>query len=227
MRKGVSWEMKVASLTNIGGRKINQDYYLCDKKNGVYITADGIGGYLNGEVASAYASEKLHKKLKNLRFEDFNHNIRQIIYQVNGELVEFSNKSFGGVMMGTTILGVKVFEQGAAYVSVGDTNLYGLTKDTVVQINTPHVFPDDELRRVISSALGPDCLEKIDSGHIREDFDYLLLCTDGLNKFVTVREVLDIVNESDFVDVPHQLVDTALKAGSNDNITLVLLDMRG
>ncbi len=219
--------MKSVSLTDIGSRrKINQDYHVSDEKNNVYIMADGIGGYANGEVASSYASERLHRKLKHLEFEHAEKHIRQMIYQVNGELVEYCNNSFGGARMGTTILGVKVFREGTVFVSVGDTNLYGIKGNSIAQINKAHVFPGEELKRVISSALGPDCLEKIDSGYVDEGFDYLLLCTDGLNKCVSETDMLEIIRNSQFEESVKNLVDAALEAGGGDNITVMLLDMR-
>lgn len=220
--------MRVVHGTDIGnGRKINQDYYISDVKNGIYIVADGIGGYANGEIASSYASERLHRRMKALRYDDFDREIRQIIYQVNGELVEYCNHSFGGVRMGTTALALKVFEEGIGFVSVGDTNVYGIRGNSIEQINRSHAFPGSEMRRVISSALGPDCLEQIDSGMIAEDYDYLVMCTDGLNKFVSDSAIVRIVRSQPFEKVAQALIREALSTDGGDNITVIVLDLRG
>ncbi len=219
--------MRVVKGTDIGsGRRINQDYLISDERNGIFIVADGIGGYANGEIASAYASERLHRRMKALRLENFEKDVRQIIYQVNGELVEYCNNSFGGVRMGTTALAVKVFDGAIGYVSVGDTNVYGIKGGIIEQINKSHSFPGKEMRRVISSALGPDCLEQIDSGFIGE-YDILVMCTDGLSKCVTPQKLLDIVRNNEFENTAKALIAEALRIDGSDNITVMVIDVRG
>ncbi|MDO4754594.1 MAG: protein phosphatase 2C domain-containing protein [Bacillota bacterium] len=218
--------MRVISGTDIGNdRKINQDYFISDVKNGVFIVADGIGGYANGEIASSYASERLQRRLKLLKYADFNQDIIQIIYQVNGELVEYCNHSFGGERMGTTILALKFFEEGIGFVSVGDTNLYGISGDVIEQINRSHVFDDKDMPTAISSAIGPGCLYKIDSGMLDYDYDYLVLCTDGLNKFVDGKTMTDIIKNNRFDDVAKALIREALSTDGGDNITVIVIDL--
>lgn len=220
--------MRVVKGTDIGkGRRINQDFHISDERNRIFIVADGIGGYANGEVASSYASERLHRRMKALRFENFEKDVRQIIYQVNGELVEYCNNSFGGVRMGTTALAVKVFDEATGYVSVGDTNVYGIRDGIIEQINKSHSFPGKELRRVISSALGPDCLEQIDSGIIGDYYDFLILCTDGLNKCVPLQRMLEIVRDNEFDNTAKALIAEALRIDGSDNITVIVIDFRG
>lgn len=220
--------MRVVHGTDIGNsRLINQDYYISDEKNGIFIVADGIGGYANGEIASSYASERLHRRMKVLKYEDFEREIRQVIFQVNGELVEYCNNVFGGVRMGTTALAIKVFEEGIGYVSVGDTNVYGIRNRMIEQINHSHAFPGKEMRRVISSALGPDCLERIDSGMIHHDYDYLVLCTDGLNKYLSENQIVDVIETRPFEKVAEVLIREALSTDGGDNITVIVVDLRG
>lgn len=216
--------MRVVHGTDIGnGRKINQDYYISDEKNKIFIIADGIGGYANGEIASTYASERLYRRIKKLRREDFEKDARQIIYQVNGELVEYCNNSFRGVRMGTTMLCLKIFEDDIGYVSVGDTNAYGIKMNMIEQLNEAHIPSDKENEGEISSALGPGCLEKIDSGIITEKYDYIVLCTDGLNKFVDAEKVLEIMREVPFDDVASALIREALKTDGGDNISVIVI----
>lgn len=219
--------MRVVSGTDIGNdRKMNQDYLISDVKNGIFIVADGIGGYANGEIASTYTSERLLRRLKALKYPDFQRDIVQIIYQVNGELVEYCNHVFGGKQMGTTVLAIKLFDEGIGFVSVGDTNLYGISGGIIEQINQSHVFDDKDMSTAISSAIGPECLYKIDSGMLGYDYDYLVLCTDGLNKFVDGKRMVDVIQNNPFDDVAKILIREALMTDGGDNITVIVIDLR-
>lgn len=217
--------MRVISGTDIGNdRKMNQDYLIRDEKNGIFIVADGIGGYANGEIASSYASERLQRRLKVLKYVDFPRDIIQVIYQVNGELVEYCNHAFGGKRMGTTVLAVKFFKEGIGYVSVGDTNLYGVRGGMIEQINQSHICDDKDMS-AISSAIGPECLTKIDSGIIGYEYDYLILCTDGLNKFVDGGKMVDVIRQNPFENVAKALIREALSTDGGDNITVIVIDL--
>lgn len=53
-------------VTNIGGRKSNQDSFFCNDKLKFYLVADGIGGHSGGDVASLFTSEKMNSILQEL-----------------------------------------------------------------------------------------------------------------------------------------------------------------
>jgi protein phosphatase len=54
--------------------------------------------------------------------------------------------------------------------------------------------------------------------------DVLLLCSDGLSRFVTDSMMLEVVSRSSDLDVAcTELIEAAKTAGSDDNITCVLI----
>jgi len=48
-------------LTDIGGRKSNQDSFFCNDESQLYLVADGIGGHTGGDIASLFTSDKMNQ----------------------------------------------------------------------------------------------------------------------------------------------------------------------
>lgn len=214
------------SGTDVGRvRVINQDSHLVDEKNGICIVADGLGGYANGEIASLFSVEHLHKKMKSMPLEEFEANVRQAIYQVHGELVDYCNHMFGGTRMGSTILAVKIFDEKIGLVSVGDTNIYGIKDNRIDQLNHPHTSGEE---RMVSSALGPGNFEKVDSAmRNRSDYDYLVLCTDGVDRMIDRTEILQFLQDIPFEEWADRLIEYANEVDGSDNSTVIAIDLRG
>ena len=71
--------LQSGSKTDIGKiRDNNEDSFYINDKFGIYIVADGIGGYKGGEIASKiateYLGERISKELESLNFSDINSN---------------------------------------------------------------------------------------------------------------------------------------------------------
>ena len=56
-----------------------------------------------------------------------------------------------------------------------------------------------------------------------EEGDILLLCTDGLTNMVADDDIAQVLREVPFFDATSILVDRALQAGGQDNITVLLM----
>ena len=53
--------------------------------------------------------------------------------------------------------------------------------------------------------------------------DILLLCSDGLTNMISDEEIALVLREVTFFEAPSILVDRALQAGGQDNITVLLM----
>lgn len=220
--------MRAVYKTEIGKvRNKNQDFLICDPKNEIYIVADGLGGYKHGEKASEFCAHSLHGFLKKATFEGFGIAMDDAVVNINEKLVEHSYSKYSGALMGSTLLGVRLyFEEKLkiGIVSVGDSSLYGIKDDKIIQINQRH--SERKGSNILNSAIGRGLLEAIDSRIIEEDFDYLLLCTDGLTAEIDDGEILSIVSNNDFISSADILVNKALSGQAKDNITAIVLDLR-
>ncbi len=49
------------------------------------------------------------------------------------------------------------------------------------------------------------------------------MCTDGLTGMLSDREIENIMKSNDFYSLPHTLVNAALKAGGDDNVTVLVM----
>ena len=58
-------EIHFGALTDVGRtREHNEDNYLVDKKLGLFVVCDGMGGHAAGEVASALAVRTIHDEIR-------------------------------------------------------------------------------------------------------------------------------------------------------------------
>ena len=77
-----------------------------------------------------------------------------------------------------------------------------------------------------SQRFGTDEPEKtslVTEGTLEREGDILLLCTDGLTNMVSDNDIAQVLREVPFFDATSILVDRALQAGGQDNITVLLM----
>ncbi len=224
------------AATNIGNhRENNEDSYVSNPDEKLWIVADGMGGLGFGEVASAIAVYTISQMVK------AGHGINQSIELSHKNIKEYAESENIGTNMGTTL--VLLFCQGSLYnvFWVGDSRAY-LFGDHLTQITRDHsliqsLLDQGELSRAeaaidprksaITRALGVQELENVRADSISEKWQKdqkILLCSDGLTDCVGDADIEKIIRES---SSDQQAVDTliakALASGGKDNITAVLV----
>lgn len=245
-----------ANLSDIGSkRKINEDTCFSSDELGLYLVADGMGGHLAGEVASKTAIEQITKFSKNFLEdeeitwpfgykskcsvdENFFLTTIRIANSAIFKLAE-SNPEFQG--MGTTISGVRISSSKAVAANVGDSRIYLIRDNELLQISEDHSWVNEQMKlnllteeearnhkwkNIITRALGNKNVVKIDLFKIDlQKDDMILICSDGLSSMVEDHEILDIIlsNKEDLNKCCEQLIDTANNNGGNDNISVVLI----
>lgn len=227
--------LKVYTATDVGlVRAVNEDSFKIFAPN-VYAIADGMGGYAAGELASKMLTDTVYSVLHDkscIEQEDLCLAIRK----ANENILSYANKSDELSGMGTTATVAHIADDNLIWAHVGDSRLYLLRQGKLMQITCDHSYVEELVakgsitpaearthpkRNYLTRAVGVAAAINIDSGNCKlQTGDILLLATDGLVKLVDDETIADILLTA--ADNPAQiLVNKALAAGGNDNITTV------
>lgn len=213
---------------------------------GVFLVADGMGGHLNGEVASISAARSVGEYLiKNvyLSFMDGKGTGEGSIHEIMEAAVEQAQRAVvdnapGG---GTTLTAALVIGDKVTLSHVGDSRAYFLYPSGKVETIThdhslvkrlqdlgqinEHEASIHPQRNVLYRALGQSEPFRPDiSTHILPEDGYLLICSDGLWGNVEVDALQEIVfHEPSLTQSCQKLIDAANAAGGPDNISAILV----
>jgi len=214
---------------------------------GLYIVADGMGGHLHGEEASAIAIramaslviQKLLVPLLQTRGETPEQSFQEIMHEGILEAHKaIIKQAIGG---GTTLTAVLIFGDQMTIAHVGDSRAYLISPSQQVDIITRdhslvkrlvelgQITPEEAAihpqRNVLYRALGQG--EPIEPDIISSSFpydSYLLLCSDGLWGVVSQDEIVNLITNTPLLHVACQkLIERANLAGGPDNITAILV----
>lgn len=244
-----------AALSDIGKkRKTNQDYFLQNSKNDLYLVADGMGGHAGGAEAAkltvttiddfitqADASPEVTWPFGYNIQMPFEHNVlRTAILLANLKVCHAAELTEHFAGMGSTMVAVWIRGSTVFWSHVGDSRLYCLRGMKLQQLTEDHTLVQEQLKRgiitmeearthslrhVVTHAVGSrEHFEVEVREQPLEAGDLLLLCCDGLSDKVENEELQGVLLERrDLVTTCRTLVDTANRAGGDDNITVVLL----
>ena len=201
-------------LTDVGKvRDHNEDAISCNADIGLWVLADGMGGYNAGEVASGIAVKTIVdlvteacKRESRGDIEPGTGYMRQTI--VLRDAITRANKVIHQTAqtqpqcegMGTTIVACLFFNNRVSIAHVGDSRLYRLRDNRLEQITLDHsllqelvdrgFYSQEEAarsanRNYVTRALGVDTSVDVEVQEIdvAKD-DYLLMCSDGLPDMV-------------------------------------------
>lgn len=229
-------------------RKTNEDYLFVMAEQGIVALADGMGGHLAGEVAAEVAVEVAVEELRHAqRFG--NMDTMQCLMHL-GEAVERANQSVYTLAkskqeldgMGTTLVLALFHEDRIFYAHVGDSRIYLLRNDRLMQLTRDHsliqevldhgIFPNrGEAKEagvgenVLTRSLGFTVEINVDVNEaaVCRD-DLFLFCSDGLTGPLKESQIQQLMSreELSLESRAKVLVQAAMDAGGRDNISVVL-----
>ncbi|RKS79240.1 protein phosphatase [Actinomadura pelletieri DSM 43383] len=204
--------------------------------------ADGMGGHVGGEIASAAAIEALRALDKDLPATELLAALERTVKAANDNLHRIVESDPALQGMGTTLTAMLWAGNQVALVHIGDSRAYLLRDGSLFQITHDHtlvqslvdegrISPDEAASHPQRSLL----LRALDGrGEVDPDLslreaqvgDRYLLCSDGLSGVVTAETIFQVLTD---VDEPEQavrqLIDLANRGGGPDNITCVVADV--
>jgi PPM family protein phosphatase len=233
-------KVKSAVRTDVGlVREGNEDSYLV--RPPLYVVADGMGGHLAGDIASATAVEKIENSITAdpPRTEQA---LIALVRSANAEVFERARKDSSMSGMGTTCTLLLVDGETGHIAHVGDSRAYIYHDGRLQQVTEDHTLVNRMVqegrlsaesavhhpqRNVITRALGIE--ENVDVDTFTLDLnegDRLLLCSDGLSSMVPPEDIESVLQtERDPDAAAGRLIDLANESGGEDNITVIIVDI--
>ncbi|MDD5328538.1 MAG: Stp1/IreP family PP2C-type Ser/Thr phosphatase [Sulfuricella sp.] len=238
--------LEFAGATDAGMvRKFNEDSIAIDREIGAMILADGMGGYLAGDVASAMAASVAAEVVKTgLAGATPGQVAKEAAEKANRAVLKMAQKNSQYQGMGTTLTLALFHDDRIAVAHVGDSRLYRLRYDRLEQLTLDHSLLRDQVeagvidaeqawgshnRNLLTRALGKKEAVEVD---LREDDvlpgDIYLLCSDGLNNMVEDADIQLALCElkANLPLAARLLVQMANDNGGHDNVSVVLARVR-
>ena len=237
--------LSVGSATDVGRlRSNNQDTKMVAPELTLYGVADGMGGHQGGEVASAMAVELVERNAGEPTVES----LVRAVKQANRAIFEKAGSDTELHGMGTTLVAIRVVAGAGddgdeiAWINVGDSRVYLLRDDNLIQLSHDHSLVEDLVRdgqltpdeaavhpqrNILTRALGIDLDVDVDTGTVLPfTGDRFLLCSDGLFNEVSNDQMASVLRRlADPDEAAEELVRLANEGGGRDNITVVVADV--
>jgi serine/threonine protein phosphatase PrpC len=232
--------VSAAAQTDTGRRrKRNEDSLLIQENVGLYVVADGMGGYRGGELASQLAVKTIADAFKSGQFEGDPHDsvpahaseLARAIQMANAAILETAKAQPELEGMGTTVCAARFSanKQRVFIGHVGDSRCYRLRDGVFEQMTADHTMADHGVKGPgaahLSRAVGiwPTVPIDVVMGVPLEN-DVYLLCSDGLTKMLKDETIATVLqSEDDPKAAVERLVLFANSHGGKDNITVVLI----
>jgi serine/threonine-protein kinase len=245
-------EFTYAQLSSQGPvRSNNEDYVGCwqpkeleEQRNrgAVVAIADGVGGQGQGEVASRLAVETALARFQELKPDT---PPRQALFHIftyaNLAVYDQGMVSRGEGRMGTTLTVSLLRNDEVTIGHVGDCRVYLVEEGRARRITSDHSYAamqvkmglmsEDEaaasdMRCVLTRSLGKDPTVQVDyyTVQVRQG-NRLLQCSDGLHHCLRDEEIAEIVNHHPPADACRQLVDLAVRRGTDDNLSVQIVEV--
>lgn len=219
---------------------------------GLFLVADGMGGHKGGELASALTARVVAEAvLEQFYLPWLTSDARDAMPQrpINEVILEAANEANLAVHRiapeaGTTLTCALVQGTNAYIAHVGDSRAYVIRQGRLEQITQDHsllarlielgqISPEEAAshpqRNVLYKAIGQGTTLEVDF-YLKSlpTNSYLLLCSDGLWGLIKEEVMAAIVREASTPqEACHRLVREANARGGEDNITVILVQVRG
>ena len=249
--------LELAVLSVIGDRSEQQDCYGFDVGEAECFAAvcDGMGGHRGGSLASRAAVDYLLDRYrKNMAVADPIAFLREISYGADGVVTGLTDENGRPMEAGSTMVTVFIRGNELYWASVGDSRLYLIRGEEIVQVTLDHNYHEYLKERLFNKEISQEDFERENvrgealinylgmNGLLLTDHneaplalmsgDKLLVMSDGLYRLVGDNEIYEIL--SNFGNIKEALESLELKAqrvahktgAKRDNMTVMLIKIK-
>ena len=220
-------------------RDVNEDKFLAEPSAGLWVVADGMGGYEAGEVASGAIVNHLSTLGRSTSPQDQRARFIDRLDRANKEVFDYSTAK--GSTVGSTVVALMAYGDSYQAAWVGDSRIYQIRDGRIRQLSRDHSEVQDlveagvlspgeardwQHRNVITRAVGvgPDLQIDFVDGMFQHA-DVFIVCSDGLTTHVENEEIESIAHGAPPREACEQLIDLVLERGASDNVTVVIVSI--
>ena len=174
---------------------------------------DGLGGHVNGDVASKIAADTLLEEITDLN---------QIITEANKNILKYQDKNPSSLGMGTTMTAISIDSDALMKIGhVGDSRCYVLSDRNLIKVTEDQNVPG--YQNVLKQALGSN--EKLNIQEV--DFqlqigDVVFLCSDGLYNEIGEEYIKKKMQDGISADT---FVSEVLLLNPKDNVSAIVINV--
>lgn len=221
-------------------REHNEDSLKVVRERSLFVVADGMGGHLAGERASALAVEVLREKFLAPGAEPDGAAMREALIAANAAIFQESVDYPERRGMGTTLTALYLAGNTYWIGHVGDSRAWLVRDQVGLQITQDHsvvweqmraglITPEQAerhpMRNVLTRSVGnmPEVEVDILTGASHSG-DVWVLGTDGMTHVFDQTRVAEVVNSSNSAQqAAETMVETAVAEDGSDNVTVVVV----
>ncbi|WP_115719855.1 PP2C family protein-serine/threonine phosphatase [Gallaecimonas mangrovi] len=230
-----------SGFTHRGGtRNHNEDAYLDVTEQGIWLVADGMGGYQAGDVASQLICDTVDSEIRKRDLGKFTVNdLEKALLLSNKKIRDYGARFLDDQTIGSTVVALMTVANHFHLFWVGDSRCYLARDGQLKQISRDHsqvaemveqgLLDEAEaeshpLAHVITRAVGVDdeLTPEYLSGEVKEG-DIFLICSDGISKEFNQQELNAFLSLGELEEAGMAIMHSALVKKSKDNITCVLV----
>ncbi len=227
-------------------RQNNEDRIYADDLLGLWCVADGMGGHLEGGVASSLITQSL----EDLQAEQvdsvdaFINKLIDLLKKTNQIIFSISNEMFESKqIIGSTFIILVLFKDRGYVLWAGDSRLYRMRDVYFEQVTVDHTQYEalksqhllDEsaaanaqthpANHILTRAMGVQ--EELEFEMLEIDVlaqDVFLLCSDGLYNVIDQMEMgKSLYYADDYASALETLINSAVLRGATDNVSAVIV----
>ncbi len=225
-------------------RNTNQDSFLINETENIFVVADGLGGQTSGDIASKMAVKLFEKGIIRLRNKEVPSSVNRMndlsveqrkllatALYCNKKIISRCRENPSLEGMGATLLGMCLEDNRLVAINIGDCRLYRIRDNTIKQLTKDQTLvaeekrmgkiSDEEARKhpkrhILSNAIGHITnSSKVDI--LKKSIiekDIYLICSDGLYNMLDDSQILKIIRDNSGRSLYQMGISLVIKANT-------------